>query len=237
MLGLLPILALSLAQCHSSDTGPGNDTDGGTAQGDAGASGNDLATQHHPHGDASVNGGDDASMSGGDDASMSGGDDMSMSGGDDMSSSGACSAWQVGTLTGYNNSNFADDPNAGSVMEFTGLTDAFYNNVNIAAVDSSDWPTDKYHYVDIRYNGVIGRVGVWDACSNADCPDGTQCCTDNKKLFANPGYLLDVETRTAQRLWGVMNAENVLQDKIDYRICESFDPDAIAAMYGATRSN
>jgi hypothetical protein len=154
---------------------------------------------------------------------------------DDAGPAQGCGAWQTGTLTGYNNSNLADDPNAGSVMEFTGLTDPFYDNVNIASIDMSDWPSDQYHWVDINYNGKVGRVGVWDACLNADCPDGTSCCSDNKKQYANPGYLLDVETRTAKRLWGIAAGEDTLDDKIQYRICDSFDPDAIAAQYGAKR--
>ncbi|HTJ42250.1 MAG TPA: hypothetical protein VL463_09170 [Kofleriaceae bacterium] len=146
-----------------------------------------------------------------------------------------CGAWQVGTLTGYNNSNLADDPNAGSVMEFRGLTDPFYDHVDMAAVDMSDWDGDKYHWIDVDREGVIGRVGVWDACANDDCPDGQQCCTDNKQLFAQPGYLVDVETRTAERLWGVSDGEDTLRDKIMYRVCGTFDPDAIAEMYGAHR--
>jgi hypothetical protein len=145
-----------------------------------------------------------------------------------------CSNWAVGTLTGYDNSNLADDPNAGSVMEYTNLNDAFYDHVPMAAVDMSDWSGDKYHWAEIKFKGKIGRVGIWDACNNADCPDGTNCCTDNKKKFASPGYLLDVETRTATRLWGVSNAEDTLQDKIEYRICGAFDPDTIADQYGAT---
>jgi hypothetical protein len=146
-----------------------------------------------------------------------------------------CSDWKVGTLTGYNNSNLADDPNAGSLMEFTGLTAPFYDHVNMAAIDYSDWSGDRYHWIDIRYNGTVGRVGSWDACRNEDCPDGTMCCTDNKQRFATPGYLLDVETRTAQRLFGVTDAENTLNDRIEYRICGAFDPDAIANPYGAYR--
>jgi hypothetical protein len=189
---------------------PDTHTDGGTANHDGGTPGDD----------ASTNPGDDTGTP---------------PPGDDASSEG-CGAWAVGTLTGYNNSNLADDPNAGSVMEFTGLTDAFYDNVNIASVDMSDWASDKYHWVDIKYNGTIGRVGVWDACLNKDCPDGTSCCTDNKQLYAKPGYLLDVETRTAKRLWGIAKAEDTLQDKIEYRICDSFDPDAVANKYGATRN-
>ncbi len=152
-------------------------------------------------------------------------------GDDDVS----CSGWLVGTLTGYNNSDENDDPNSGSVMEFTGLTAAFYANVEIAAVDFSDWDGDRYHWVDINYEGSIRRVGVWDACRNEDCPDGTDCCTDNKERFATPGYLLDLETRTAARLFGVSDAENTLNDRIEYRICGAFDPDEIANAYGVFR--
>jgi hypothetical protein len=154
---------------------------------------------------------------------------------DAATTSGACADWQVGTLTGYNNSSEDDDPNAGSLTEFTDLTEAFYNEVPIASVDSSDWPGDRYHFVDIRFGGRVGRVGVWDECRNEDCPDGTDCCTDNKTRYASPGYLLDLETRTAKRLFGVDNAEDTLNDRIEYRICEEFDPDAIARKYGAHR--
>ena len=146
-----------------------------------------------------------------------------------------CSAWQTGTLTGYNNGNPDDDPHAGSLMEFTGLTDAFYANVAIAAVDFSDWDQDSYHWIEVNYNGTIARVGAWDACRNEDCPDGTDCCTDNKTRYATPGYLVDVETRTAERLFGVFDAENTLNDEIQYRICDEFDPDAIANPFGVYR--
>jgi hypothetical protein len=146
-----------------------------------------------------------------------------------------CGPWQIGTMTGYNNSDLGDDPNAGSVAEFTGLTDEFYDNVPIASIDSSDFPSDKYHFVDIKFKGTIGRVETWDECRNEDCPDGTDCCTQNKQEFAQPGYLLDLETRTAQRLFGIKNAEDSLNTKIEYRICGSFDPDPIANQFGAHR--
>jgi hypothetical protein len=146
-----------------------------------------------------------------------------------------CSAWQTGTLTGYNNGDPGDDPNAGNLMEFTGLTDDFYANVEIAAVDFSDWEGDSYHWIEVDYNGTVGRVGAWDACRNEDCPDGTNCCTENKERYAQPGYLIDVETRTAARLWGVQDAEDTLNDEIQYRICDAFDPDAIANPFGVYR--
>jgi hypothetical protein len=165
-----------------------------------------------------------------------GGDDDDQQGTPDADlSDQSCGEWKIGTLTGYNNSNLADDPNAGSVMEFTGLTEQFYNEVNMAAVDFSDWDGDKYHYVDVMWEGQIGRVGVWDACRNEDCPDGTQCCTNNKERFAQPGYLVDIETRSAQRLFGISDAEDTLNDQIQYRVCGAFDPDQIANSYGVFR--
>jgi hypothetical protein len=147
-----------------------------------------------------------------------------------------CGDWVVGTLTGYNNRDSGDDPNAGSVMEFSGLGPDFYDHVDMAAVDMSDWGSDKYHWIDVNWNGQVRRVGVWDACRNEDCPDGNQCCTENKTRFATPGYLVDVESTTAQRLWGVADAENTLQDRIELRLCGRFDPDAIAEAHGAYRT-
>jgi hypothetical protein len=220
-------LLVHCSSASSSDTpDPGNDADAGPGAKDAGKKDGGKTTNK----DSGTAPGDDDDAGGDDDATAPPGDD------DDSGSTADCGDWKVGTLTGYNNSDSADDPNSGSVMEFTGLTAAFYNNVPIASIDMSDWPHDQYKYVDIKYKGVIGRVEVWDACLNSDCPDGTSCCSDNKKLFSSPGYLLDVETRTAKRLWGVDKAEDVLQDKIEYRICGSFDPDKIADQYGATRS-
>lgn len=218
--------ALLLAHCSSTgNTGGAGDQpgeDGGTT------AKTDSGTGHPVKKDGGTTTSDSGTV-GDDDAAPPPGDD-------DAAPDPSCSAWQVGTMTGYNNSNLADDPNAGSVMEYTGLTDAFYDNVPIASIDMSDWPTDKYHWVDINYNGKIGRVGVWDACLNSDCPDGTSCCSDNKKQYANPGYLLDIETRTAKRLWGIAKGEDTLDDKITYRICDAFDPDAVAAQYGATKN-
>ena len=89
-----------------------------------------------------------------------GGDDDSPARPDADLTDQSCGDWQTGTLTGYNNSNFADDPNAGDVMEFQGLNDAFYNGVDMAAVDFSDWDGDKYRYIDVEFNGVVGRVQV-----------------------------------------------------------------------------
>ena len=219
--------AVLLAHCSASTSGTGTDP-GETSTVDAGPGESDGGVPvTDPRGSR------DAGPAARDSGTVT--VDAGPTGKADAAPSAGCGAWHVGTMSGYDNSNLADDPNAGSVMEFTGLTGPFYDSVPIAAVDMSDWAGDRYHWVDINYNGTIGRVAVWDACLNQDCPDGTSCCSDNKKKYATPGYLLDVETRTAKRLWGIARAEDTVDDAIEYRICQEFDPDPIAARYGATR--
>ena len=220
------LTAILLAHCSASSSGSGTEA-GEPPTTDAGPAGREGGAPIDPPGDTDA--GPDTRDSG------AGAVDAGPTGKADAAPRAGCGAWHVGTMSGYNNSDLADDPNAGSVMEFTGLTDPFYDSVPIAAVDMSDWASDRYHWVDIDYQGTIGRVAVWDACLDKDCPDGTSCCSDNKKKYASPGYLLDVETRTAKRLWGIARAEDTVDDAIEYRICEEFDPDPIAARYGATR--
>jgi hypothetical protein len=146
-----------------------------------------------------------------------------------------CGPWGAGTMTGHDNGNPSSDPGAANLAGFTGLTEAFYHDVAIAAVDSSDWNRDQYHWVDILYNGQIGRVGVWDMGAGEDCPEGRESCAESTTKLSSPGYLLDLETRTAQRIFGVTSAENTLLEQIQYRVCGAFDPDAVAAQFGAHR--
>jgi hypothetical protein len=213
------MLALTTASIGCGDGGSSGSSGGDDLAGLPDNSGTDLAVGNNT--DLAV--GKGADLAGGSGADLAGSGDS------------ACGDWKTGTISGYNNSDGADDPNAGSLEDFTGLTAEFYANVPIASIDSSDWKHDSYHFVDIKYKGQIGRVQTWDLCLNADCPDGTNCCTDNKQKYAKPGYLLDVETRTAKRLFGIKHAEDTLLDKIEYRVCGAFDPDPIAARYGAHR--
>src|SRR5438874_11502046 len=94
---VLVATSVAIMACSSTSTTPGGggnhetQTDGGTASSDGGTSGGD--------------------------GSLPGDDTGTPPPSDDSGSSVGCGAWGVGTLTGYNNSNLADDPNAGSVME------------------------------------------------------------------------------------------------------------------------
>jgi hypothetical protein len=141
-------------------------------------------------------------------------------------------------MTVYDNSSYADDPNAGSFMDYhvTNPMDpnlTFYKNHNIAAVDiaSGDWDADKYHYIDVNYMGTIGRVEVWDGCANADCdPADPNCCTNNRNHNMNggPGFLIDVETVAANGIWGIVDGANHFDPSdVSYRICGTFDPSTV----------
>lgn len=142
-----------------------------------------------------------------------------------------CGDWQTGTMSGYDNLDGADDANPGSLAEYTGTTEEFLDNVPVASILESDWDNDKYRNIEINYNGNIQTVQSWDQCANADCPDGGDCCTDNAQMFADPGYLLDVEQRTLSRLFGIDDYTDFLVE-IQYRICDPFDPDPVAEEYG-----
>jgi len=94
------------------------------------------------------------------------------------------------------------------------VSQTFVNNVNIVAVHSMFWSTYQYTYVDITYKGITGRFAVLDLCSDGDCPDG-QCCTVNMN-YNNNGFLLDVDSAAALRVWGISNAENTLYDSATF---------------------
>lgn len=58
-----------------------------------------------------------------------------------------------------------------------------------------------------------------------------RCCDNNIKAVPGSDYLLDVETRTLQRLWDE-DGMDVLEPA-KYAIGDSFDPNPIAKKYGA----
>lgn len=143
----------------------------------------------------------------------------------------SCGSWKVGTLSGYDNLDGADDKHPGSIAEYSGTTTNFLNNVPVASILMNDWSKDKYHNIEMKYKGQTKTVQSWDQCADADCgKNDLQCCTRNAKKFANPGYLLDIDKQTLSRLFGIKNYEETLE-KIQYRICDKFDPTPIAKKY------
>ncbi|KAL0491334.1 isoprenyl transferase [Acrasis kona] len=136
-----------------------------------------------------------------------------------------CSDWKVGTISGYDNLDGGDDKHPGSLAEWSGTTTGFLNEVPVVSILQRDFKNLKYRSINIRYNGRIGTVQVWDMCVNADCPDHTNCCTDNARKFGGD-FLLDVERRALKNVFGKPDWE--VLDRVEFQICDRFDPKVAA---------
>jgi hypothetical protein len=141
-----------------------------------------------------------------------------------------CGEWRTGTLTGYNNlSN--DDNHTGSFNDYDHVTRDFLDHVNVVAIHEDDWGRGRYRNYELRVGSKTVRVQAWDLCSDRDDP----ACSRNKTKYAHPGYLFDMEARTARRLLGIGNAEDHLMQKVSFRVCDGFDPAPLARKYGLRR--
>lgn len=139
--------------------------------------------------------------------------------------SSECSKWEIGTLSGYDNLS-DDDKNPGKIAEWEGVTKEFLNDIPVVSIHLKDWELNKYHNINIKSNDVIYSVQSWDNCDDNDCDD---CCTENAKKFGG-NFLLDVERRTLKKVFGIEEWDNTLE-KIQFQICETFDPLPIAEKY------
>ena len=114
------------------------------------------------------------------------------------------------TLTSY---NVMSDDNTNPGDLYVGrVSQNFVNNVNIVAVHSRYWSAYRNTLVDITYLGKTARFVVLDKCADTDCGG---CCTANLNWNSN-GFLLDVDSSAARRVWGIANAENTLQATATY---------------------
>lgn len=52
-------------------------------------------------------------------------------------------------MTGYDNWNCNDDPNAGCLNDYCFRDRDFVNDRNVASVDKSDWGSWKFHYIQV----------------------------------------------------------------------------------------
>jgi len=115
------------------------------------------------------------------------------------------------TMTSYNVMSF-DNTYPGDL--YVGrVSQKFVNNVNIVAVHSKYWATYGKTQVDITYLGKTARFVVLDLCADTDCGG---CCTANLN-WNNNGFLLDVDSSAARRVWGIVNAENTLKVSATYK--------------------
>lgn len=153
----------------------------------------------------------------------------------------SCGPWKTGTLTGYDNLDENDDPSGGSFVEYGSpnriAAANFLNNVPVVSIHNRDWAANKYRYINIKYGGKTAMVQVWDHCSNDWCPigAGSTCCDTNAAAF-NGGdpFLLDVESRTLARLFGISDYSTTYY-AAQYQICQGFDANQVASTYGYTK--
>jgi hypothetical protein len=144
----------------------------------------------------------------------------------------SCSGWATGTMTGYDILS-TDNSVVGGIADYTGCTDAFVNAVPVVAILERDWSAYKYHNIQINYNGNIQTVQSWDYCADSDCGG---CCTANAAAFADPGFLLDVDKATLNKLFGIADWSNTFA-RVQYQICDAFDPTPIANQYNLQSSD
>ena len=141
------------------------------------------------------------------------------------------SNYSVGTMTGYDNQNTSDDPNA-FMLDNTQVNADFLKNVPVVAVNQPDWGINQYHNIQvIRNDGQQAMLQIWDLCSNTDCSllAGVDCCTKNAKAYGGD-FLVDVEARTLIRLFQLNNYAEV-NEQICYKVLDSFQPNVILATY------
>jgi hypothetical protein len=75
-----------------------------------------------------------------------------------------------------------------------------------------------------------GIFQVWDYCADSDCKG---CCTKNQQ---GTGFLLDIDSTAAQRVFGVKNAENSLYTKALFKKIGTVNPSDVCRMYGCKNS-
>eukprot|EP01089_Gocevia_fonbrunei_P012422 TRINITY_DN2941_c0_g1_i1.p1 TRINITY_DN2941_c0_g1~~TRINITY_DN2941_c0_g1_i1.p1 ORF type:complete len:154 (-),score=37.38 TRINITY_DN2941_c0_g1_i1:116-577(-) len=122
-------------------------------------------------------------------------------------------------LTSYNVMS-DDNTSPGAVAGYPDgtLTRKFVDKINIVAVHSDDWAKYQFHTLKITFGGKSGLFQVWDYCADSDC-DG--CCTINR---ANYGFLLDIDSSAAKRVFGISDAENNLDSHCVWEDVGVFDP-------------
>jgi len=147
---------------------------------------------------------------------------------------------RFGSMSGYDNENCDDDPNAGCLqgLDGCGCNKAqyaeFLNDYPIASVAKEDWETMKYKKVelrivqcdeDVKYTKKEGYVYIFDECDNKDCPGADkQCCTRNKNKYVPKecegkvsGMLFDTEKTALKNQFGIDNFDNVACE-VEYKI-------------------
>eukprot|EP01126_Amoeba_proteus_P066006 TRINITY_DN9484_c0_g1_i10.p1 TRINITY_DN9484_c0_g1~~TRINITY_DN9484_c0_g1_i10.p1 ORF type:complete len:272 (-),score=60.04 TRINITY_DN9484_c0_g1_i10:85-900(-) len=130
--------------------------------------------------------------------------------------------YSIGTVTGYDN---LGSNSVGSVAEFP-TNQVFLSSVPVAAILNRDWSVYKYHDISIILISRWGIVQSWDFCSN---------CTEIMKSVPGSNFMLAIERRTLQRVFGVKDWQNFFQSC--YQVQAPFDPRPLVGRYHLSPSS
>ena len=108
----------------------------------------------------------------------------------------------------------------------------FVDEVNICAIINDGnlkfWTKYKYHTVTIYYKGKSAEFQIWDQCGGGDCYKNAS----KHKV----SMLLDLDNQAVERVWGIKNSQDFLNEIASYKIGEKFDEKAVAKKYKLKRA-
>lgn len=142
-------------------------------------------------------------------------------GGSSASASGSYTG-KSGTASASSYNIFSGDNTAvGALMQWKVKRDFKYY---IAAVHSRDWKAYQYRRVRVTAKGKkpIDLI-IGDACYDKDCGGDKNCCTRNAAKYANPPFLLDIDSRALDKEWHIKNAENNFFQPVQFQFGDKID--------------
>lgn len=112
------------------------------------------------------------------------------------------------TVSSYN--IFSHDNTAPGALAEYQVTERLLDEVGVAAVAKEDWRDWRFKKVAVTFDGKTGVFVVCDYCDDNDCPDHDPCCCSKNKGYESNGFLLDLDSLTVGRVWGLRHAEDNL---------------------------
>ena len=91
--------------------------------------------------------------------------------------------------------------------------------LNVVAVHEKDFPQYEFKKLKVTWkNKPPVEFVVIDYCADKDCGN---CCTRNAARFANPPFLLDLDSRAVAKHWGVKKPEDSFMQPVTFEVVGS----------------
>ena len=123
------------------------------------------------------------------------------------------------TVSSYN--IFSHDNTAPGALAEYQVTERMLAEVGVAAVAKEDWLAWRFKKVAVTFDGKTGVFVVCDYCDDRDCSDDDPCCCSRNKGFESNGFLLDLDSLTVGRVWGLRHAEDSLLRSARFTVLET----------------